>query len=257
MLDVRGRQSEMTPPPIPTGQLSGPPPVGSNEGQLVSSSGQIKADPSALGSDSKGSKGSTRIFSVDNQGSGRTVLIFWIIMSVIVFGVGFFANFQTSNARTREATFSNQVSEGQARLSSGDLASTIKQLQKMVDQKNTYTDFTENSLIWSQILLEFSDKVPSNIRITELSFAEDGSLIVKGEGAKYVDVANLSVALKSSAIFENVNITNSTHFTGSSGSAINFDMQAIYKGVTQKNRDELFNTEQQSSANQAIESTEE
>lgn len=256
MLDVRGRQPEITPPPAPTGQFSGPPPVGSSEGQSGNSSGQLKADPSTLGSDEKGSKGSTRIFGVDNENSGKTVLIFWIIMAVIVFGVGFFANFQTSNARTREATFSNQVSEGQARLASGDLANTIKQLQKMVNQRSTYADFTENSLIWSQILLEFSDKVPSNVRITELSFADDGALIIKGEGAKYLDVANLSVALKSSPIFENVNITNSTHFTGSSGSAINFDMQAIYKGVTQKNRDELLNAGQQSSENPSTESTE-
>lgn len=256
MLDVRGRQPELTPPPAPTAQFSGPPPVGSNEGQSSSNSGQVKADPSSLGSDAKGSKGSTRIFGVDNENSGKTVLIFWIIMAVIVFGVGFFANFQTSNARTREATFSNQLAEGQARLASGDLANTIKQLQKMVNQKNTYTDFTENSLIWSQILLEFSDKVPSNVRITELSFADDGALIIKGEGAKYLDVANLSVALKSSPIFENVNITNSTHFTGSSGSAINFDMQATYKGVTQSNRDELFNTSDQSDS-QPTEATEE
>lgn len=232
MLDVRGRKSE--------NEFSGPPPVG-EVGSAAQNNSDPKADLGRVGSGIEGNVGTKSIEGIENSGnSGRNVLIFWIALAAIMGATGLFANFQISNVNAREASYSDQIADTQSKLTTGELAETLRQMEGIERQVAIYKDYVDNSLVWTKILLEFSEKVPTNVKITELSFTEDGSLLIKGESEKYVDVANLSVALKSSPIFENVNINNSTFFTGSEGSAINFDIRANYTPVNSTNINDLF-----------------
>lgn len=233
MLDVRGRKSE--------NEYSGPPRVGEVSEVSNTASDEVSIGLDRVGSDLQGNIGAMGIAGIDQfANSGRNVLIFWVLLAIVTGATGLFASFQTSSVKAREANFANQVADAQSKLTSGDLAETLRQMKGIEKQVTVFKDYVDNSLIWTKILLEFSEKVPSGIKITELSFTEDGSLSIKGESQKYVDVANLSVALKSSSIFDNININNSTFFTGSEGSAINFDIMATYTPVNATNINNLF-----------------
>lgn len=148
------------------------------------------------------------ITSLEGSNQTKTMAIFVILAALMFIGL-FVYLFVTKSMQT------SQLANAQAKLTQLNLEITSSDLKAIEDQdlrfKNgfpSYNSFIAKSFPWSVFFGDLEKLMPKNIIINNISYSDDGNLIMSGETGDYDSVGKFLTSLTDSKKFIDPKITS-------------------------------------------------
>jgi len=133
-------------------------------------------------------------------------VLFLIIICIIVILASLLIYWLNVGKASTLKTLDAKITDLNSQLSSKELTQTDLKLQTLAGQIAGLKKANANKTIWSKLFVELQTVTPKDVRYTNFSVVEEGTLTLAGETASYTTLAKFLVSLKSSDKFSDIKL---------------------------------------------------
>lgn len=181
--------------------------------------------PEEFGHDAKADEPFLEINTSEEEGSGQSTLIFIISIILVVLVTGFlvFYKYKTdSQAADKQQALNNVLDQ----LHSTENKTIETKASDLNSSLRIITIASRSKYSFNGFINELVKKITNDTKLNSMSISDTGLVTMDGVSASYRSVADLAVALKSSAKLNNIEITGLNRGLEQGSSQVTFSMTA-------------------------------
>lgn len=134
---------------------------------------------------------------------------FSIILAILVL-VGTFLTYWLGVAKSSKLkTLESQLADLGSQLSAKEMKEAETKLNNLASQLSGLQKALREKTVWSKLFSELQSVTPKDVRYTNFSLAEDGTVSLSGETNSYTSLAKFLVAMKGSDKFTDLKLSSS------------------------------------------------